>query len=106
MSENDSVTVLLFAMPDGACSYEKSWAAAAHGMEQRLTKRIQKQIQVKFIEIFSKPFFEYPDIVKGFQNGKFESPLLIHGDDVIQSGGKVSEKNLREYLTQYLKSIQ
>jgi len=82
-------------MPTGACSYEKSWQYAVDLISKKLKERLGDAFDMKLIEIFSPESFSYKEILEGIQNEKFHIPVITLNGNIIQSGGKLSERNLR-----------
>lgn len=82
-------------MPVGACSYEKSWQYAVEMISKKLKERLGDVFDMKLIEIFSPESFSFKEILEGIQNEKLQTPVITINDKIIQSGGKLSERNLR-----------
>ncbi len=87
--------IKIFVMPVGACSYEKSWQYAVDMISKKLKERLGYVFDIKLIEIFSPESFSYKEILEGIQNEKLQTPVITINDKIIQSGGKLSERNLR-----------
>ena len=87
--------IKIFVMPVGACSYEKSWQYAVDLISKKLKKRLGDVFDMKLIEIFSPESFSFKEILEGIQNEKLQTPVITINDKIIQSGGKLSERNLR-----------
>jgi len=60
-----------------------------------LKERLGYVFDIKLIEIFSPESFSYKEILEGIQNEKLQTPVITINDKIIQSGGKLSERNLR-----------
>jgi len=87
--------IKIFVMPVGACSYEKSWQYAVDLISKKLKKRLGDVFDMKLIEIFAPESFSFKEILEGIQNEKLQTPVITINDKIIQSGGKLSERNLR-----------
>ena len=87
--------IKIFVMPVGACSYEKSWQYAVEMISKKLKERLGYVFDMKLIEIFSPESFSFKEILEGIQNEKLQTPVITINDKIIQSGGKLSERNLR-----------
>lgn len=87
--------IKIFVMPIGACSYEKSWQYAVEMISKKLKERSGNIFDIKLIEIFSPESFSFKEILEGIQNEKLQTPVITINDKIIQSGGKLSERNLR-----------
>ncbi|HMN48866.1 MAG TPA: hypothetical protein PKD67_07025 [Ignavibacteriaceae bacterium] len=87
--------IKIFVMPVGACSYEKSWQYAVDLISKKMKKRLGDVFDMKLIEIFSPESFSFKEILEGIQNEKLQTPVITINDKIIQSGGKLSERNLR-----------
>lgn len=90
--------IKIFVMPVGACSYEKSWQYAVDLVSKKLKDRLGNVFDMKLIEIFSPESFSYKEIIEGIQNEKFQTPVVTLNGKIIQTGGKLSERNIREEL--------
>lgn len=58
--------------------------------------------EIKLIEIFSPESFSYTEIIDGIQNEKLQTPVVMIDDEIVQSGGKLSERNLKEEIERRL----
>ena len=87
--------IKIFVMPVGACSYEKSWQYAVEMISKKLKERLGYVFDMKLIEIFSPESFSFKEILEGIQNEKLQTPVITVNGNIIQSGGKLSERNLR-----------
>lgn len=87
--------IKIFVMPIGACSYEKSWQYAVEMISKKLKERSGNIFDIKLIEIFSPESFSFKEILEGIQNEKLQTPVITLNGNIIQSGGKLSERNLR-----------
>lgn len=90
--------IKIFVMPVGACSYEKSWQYAVDLISKKLKERLGNVFEMKLIEIFSPESFSYKEIMEGIQQEKLKTPVITFNGNLIQSGGKLSERNIREEL--------
>ncbi|MFA3781579.1 hypothetical protein ABRY23_00780 [Melioribacteraceae bacterium 4301-Me] len=92
---NKKFDIKIFVMPVGACSYEKTWQYAVDLISKKLKERLGNVFEIKLIEIFSPESFSYKKIMEEIQNEKLQTPLVTLNGKIIQSGGKLSERNLR-----------
>jgi hypothetical protein len=90
--------VRVFAPPIAACGGGGNpWKSAAELVFERLRRRFPT-LRFEFFEYFSQEFFQFPDMLAGLQTGTLETPVIMAGDEIIPSGGKISERNIREFL--------
>lgn len=89
------IDIKIFVMPVGVCSYEKSWQYAVDLISKKLKKRLGDNFDMKLIEIFSPESFSYKEIMEGIQQEKYQTPVVTINGKIIQSGGKLSERNLK-----------
>ncbi len=99
---NKKFDIKIFVMPVGACSYEKSWQYAVDMISKKLKERLGDNFEIKLIEIFSPESFSYKEIIEGIQQEKLQTPVVTIDGKIIQSGGKLSERKIREELEQRL----
>ena len=95
---NKKLDIKIFVMPVGACSYEKSWQYAVDLVSKKLKDRLGDVFDMKLIEIFSPESFSYKEIMEGIQNEKFQPPVVMLNGKIIQTGSKLSERNIREEI--------
>lgn len=99
MEKSDKkVNVRIFAFPMEGCDPSKTWRAASEMIAKRLSARYGNRIQTEFIEIFSPESFHYPEILDLIQNEQALPPIVTVEGKVVLSGGKLSERVLREEL--------
>ncbi len=99
---NKKFDIKIFVMPVGACSYEKSWQYAVDMISKKLKERLGDTFEIMLIEIFSPESFSYKEIIEGIQQEKLQTPVVTIDGKIIQSGGKLSERKIREELEQRL----
>ncbi len=99
---NKKFDIKIFVMPVGACSYEKSWQYAVDMISKKLKERLGDTFEIMLIEIFSPESFSYKEIIQGIQQEKLQTPVITIDGKIIQSGGKLSERKIREELEQRL----
>ena len=99
---NKKFDIKIFVMPVGACSYEKSWQYAVDMISKKLKERLGDTFEIMLIEIFSPESFSYKEIIEGIQGEKLQTPVITIDGKIIQSGGKLSERKIREELEQRL----
>ena len=93
------VVVRVFAPPPvSGCAEGKTWENAADVIFRRLAGRFGSQVAFEFIQLFSPEFFQFPRVLAGLQDGSAQVPIITVDDDVVQSGGKISERSIREVL--------
>ena len=97
--KNESM-IRIFALPMAACDPNKTWKAAADMIARRLKERYGDAVQTEFIELFSPESFNYPEILALMQNEQASPPFVTLNGNLIQSGGKLSERVIREALEQ------
>lgn len=106
---NKKLDIKIFVMPVGACIYEKSWQPAGGEVSpkggyvvdlvsKKLKERLGDVFDMKLIEIFSTESFSYKEILEGIQQEKLQTPVVTINGGIVQSGGKLSEKILREKM--------
>ncbi len=95
------VAVRIFAVPMGACDPGKTWKAAADMVARRLRERYGDAVRVEFVEIFSPASFVYQDILERVGRGE-QAPFVTVNDELIQTGGKLSEPAIRRKLNELL----
>lgn len=87
--------IKIFVMPLGACSYENSWQYAVDMISKTLKDRVGGIFDMKLNEIFSPESYSYKEIMEGIQQEKYQTPVVTIDGKIIQSGGKLSERNLK-----------
>jgi len=90
--------VRVFAPPASTCAGGKTWKDAAELIFRRLTDRFGSQVLFEFIELFSPEFFKFPDVMTRLQEGSAQVPIIAVNGEIVQSGGKISERAIREGL--------
>ena len=90
--------IKIFVMPVGACSYEKSWQYAVDLVSKKLKDRLGDIFDMKLIEIFSPESFSYKEIMDGIQKEKYQTPVVTINGKIVLSGGKLSERIIREQI--------
>jgi disulfide oxidoreductase YuzD len=91
----NKLDIKIFVMPVGACTYEKSWQYAVDLVSKKLKNRLGDIFEMKLIEMFSPESFSYKEILEGIQQEKLQTPLVTINGNIIQSGGKLSERAIR-----------
>ncbi len=94
---SNGAIVRFFAPPIAACAPEKSWRHAAGLLAQRLSAVYGDAVKCEFVELFSAESFHYPDVLKMLEQGS-QPPFVTVNGRLIQSGGKLSERLLKEDL--------
>jgi disulfide oxidoreductase YuzD len=65
---------------------------------KKLKERLGDVFDIKLIEIFFSESFSYKEIIEGIQQEKFQTPLVMFDGRIIQSGGKLSERKIRNFI--------
>ncbi len=92
------VVVRVFAPPISGCAGGKTWENAADVIFQRLAGRFGSQVAFEFIQLFSPGFFQFSQVMARVQDGSAHVPIITVDDEIVQSGGKISERTIREAL--------
>ena len=90
--------VRIFAYPLEGCDSSKTWKAASLALIKRLKARYKNRVNPEFIEIFSPESFNYPEILELIKTEQATPPIVTVEGDIVQSGGKISERMIRESL--------
>lgn len=91
--------VRVFAPPPASgCAVGKTWKDAAEVIFRRLADRFGIQVAFEFIELFSPEFFQFPQVMARLQEGSAQVPIIAVDGEIVQSGGKISERAIREVL--------
>jgi len=97
--ENDRIVkVHIFAFPIEGCDESKTWKAASEMLARRLDERYGHRVETEFIEIFSPESFEFPEILELIRKEQVTPPIITINSKLIHSGGKLSERVIREGL--------
>ncbi len=96
------IDLKIFVPPVVACNYEKSWKYAVDMVQKRLEARFGDIFELEMIVLLSLESFEYPEIIDGLQQKKFEPPIITLNGEVIKHGGKLSEGFLRRIIEEEL----
>ncbi len=93
------VVVRVFAPPPASgCAGGKTWESAAEAIFQRIAGRFGGQVAFEFIQLFSPGFFQFPQVMARVQDGSAQAPIITVDDEIVQSGGKISERTIRDAL--------
>lgn len=92
------VLVRIFAFPLEGCDASKTWKAASRALIKRLRARFGNRVQAEFIEIFSPESFNYPEILEMIKTEQVTPPIVTVDGGIVQTGGKISERRIRESL--------
>ncbi|MEX2444233.1 MAG: hypothetical protein WD492_11535 [Alkalispirochaeta sp.] len=93
-----SHVVRVFVPPVGECAGENTWENAGRAMEARLRRVLTEDVQFETVHLFSPEFFAHPEVTSLVQNGEGTPPIVTLDGRVIQSGGKLRERLIREEL--------
>jgi hypothetical protein len=102
---NNKITVKIFAPPLGECAGNNTWQSAASVIGKKLQKRYGENVETEFIELFSPESFNYPDIMELVQTGDKQPPFITVNDRLVHSGGKISERAIREWIDSIIEKI-
>ena len=89
--------VTVFAPPALECAGSNTWESAVLAFEHRFAKRYGNKVHFTNADLFSPEFFQNPDVMGAVQQGA-EAPVITLNERVIQRGGKLSERIIREEL--------
>jgi hypothetical protein len=92
-----AVIVRFFALPLAACAPEKSWRYAVSFLSQRLNEVFGERVQCEFVELFTPESFQYLDVLELLKRDS-QPPFVTVNGRLIQSGGKLSERLIKEEL--------
>ena len=98
IESNHKAVIKVFALPMEACDPGKTWKAAFQHLAKRLYERYGNRIEMEFIELFSPESFRYADIMKMVEEAQVKPPYVMVNDRLIASGGKLSERAIRQAL--------
>ncbi|MDZ7795266.1 MAG: hypothetical protein U5P10_16720 [Spirochaetia bacterium] len=90
--------VRVFVPPLGECAGKNTWEKALGVVESRLREKLEFEVRFEIVTLFSKEFFAYPEVASLVQSGEGEPPIVTLDDRVIQRGGKLRERTIREAL--------
>ena len=94
------VKVFTASQGDCACTGTNTWENAARGLEARLRQRLKMDVRLEMVPLFSREFFAHPEVMTLVQTGNGEPPIVTLNNRVIQAGGKLRERTIREALEQ------
>lgn len=92
--------VKVFVVPLGTCVGDNTWENAVKGIASRVRRRSSIDARFETVTLFSKEFFAHPDIVSLVKTGEGRLPIVTVDGTVIQTGGKLNERVIREALQQ------
>ncbi len=104
--QDNKITVNIFAPSLSACAEENSWEYAVKMTGKRLQKRYGDVVDTRFVELFSVESFDYPDIMKLVEEDDREPPYVTINGRLVHSGGKISERAIRDGIEKELKQIK
>ncbi len=100
MSEVILVRIVAPPTPSNACG--NTWENAARLIESRVVARYPGRVAFEFVPLFSKAFFDMPLVVQALGDGSAQMPVILVGDRIIQSGGKISESKIGQAVAALL----
>lgn len=92
------ITVKIFAPPLDQCAGNNTWQSAASMVGMKLQKRYGNHVETEIIELFSPESFHHPEIMELVQKGEHQPPFITVNDKLVHSGGKISERAIRESI--------
>lgn len=102
----DNISVTIFVQPTAYCDSSKSWHAAMKMIETRIQEKTEFHIQFNLIELFSQESFLHPHVYELLQKKQAEPPLVFVNNTLVQIGGKLSERLIREGIEQVARKLQ
>lgn len=66
---------------------------------RRLQAKFGERVTVEYVELYSPESFKFENVVNFLKEGK-SPPFVIVNGKLIQSGGKLSERSIRQELEQ------
>jgi hypothetical protein len=103
VAEDVMTTVHIFGLPIAACDPNKTWKAAADLIGRRLQSRYGENVLTVYVELYSPESFKFETIVNLLKEGKSPPFVTVNGK-LIQIGGKLSERSIRQELEQVLEA--
>ena len=92
------VVVRVFAAPAGPNACGNTWEAATRSMGERVRRKYGERVRFDFVPLFSAEFFSHPAVLKALQDGRASPPIVTVEEKIIQTGGKLSERLIRQAL--------
>lgn len=96
-SHQPDAVITVFAPPATECAGANTWENAVLAFEHRFSKRYGNRVTFATSHLFSTEFFQNPAVTNAVQQGA-QAPIITLNGQVIQSGGKLSERRIREEL--------
>ena len=100
------IKVNIFVQPTAYCDPSKSWMAAMNLIEKRIANKTEIRVQFTLIELFSPESFSFPQIYEMLQQQKAETPIIMINGTIVQTGGKLSERIIREGIENEVIKLQ
>ncbi|MDZ7763750.1 MAG: hypothetical protein U5K00_04900 [Melioribacteraceae bacterium] len=94
----NKIKIEIFGMPIAGCAEDKTWRAASEMVFKKLKEKFDSQIDTKYIELYSPESFQYEKINKLLENDSQKPPYIFINDEMFDSGGKISERIIREEI--------
>lgn len=92
--------VIIFTMPmESHCAPEKTWAHAADMLRRRLREQYGERVELRHVELFSAESFAHEEIMALVRDPSTPPPYITVDGALIQSGGKLSSRAIRESLS-------
>ena len=98
-----SILIRIVAPPAAPNACGHTWENAAQLVASRITIRYPGKVTFEFVPLFSKAFFDLPFVVQALGDGTAQLPVILVGDRIIQSGGKISESKIRAEIERELR---
>ncbi len=96
-ADGPDAVITVFAPPATECAGANTWENAVLAFEHRFSKRYGNRVKFTTSHLFSPEFFQNTAVTEAVQQGA-EAPIITLNGQVIQRGGKLSERVIREEL--------
>lgn len=99
---SEPIFLRIIAPPAAPNACGNTWEKAAQLVASRIIARYPGKVIFSFVPLFSKEFFEIPQVVHALHDGSLETPIILVGDRIIQAGDKISESKIRAEIGRIL----
>jgi len=90
--------VRIIGVPSRCPTGLEPWRAIAGWVQKQLTARFGDQVVVEYYDLFSPEMDRFPEMLALVQRGGGGVPLVLIGEEILSSGGKVSVPAIRRAL--------
>jgi hypothetical protein len=90
--------VRVFAAPAAENACENTWENATRTMAEKIRHRYGEKVRFAFVPLFSGEFFSHPAVMQALQDGSASPPIIMIENEIVQSGGKLSERLIRQEI--------